>query len=73
MVDGGRVHPVPVPVEDEGNFVSLVVTRREWEGAEGGGDLAEPFVGKELTCRIHRLEDSPVVPAILEDGEEEGI
>ena len=41
VVDDGRVHPGPVPVEDEGNFVSLVVTRREWEAVGGGGDLAE--------------------------------
>lgn len=48
VVDDGRVHPGPVLVEDDGNFVSLVVTRRECEGAEGGGDLAERFVGKDM-------------------------
>jgi hypothetical protein len=51
VVDDGRVHPAPVLVEDDGNFVSLVVTRRECEGAEGGGDLAKPFVGKEMVGR----------------------
>jgi hypothetical protein len=72
-VDDGRVHPAPVLVEDDGNFVSLVVTRRECEGAEGGGDLAEAFVGKDMVSQTYRLEDSPVVPAIFEDGEVEGI
>jgi hypothetical protein len=42
VVEDGRVHPGPVPVEDDGNLVSLV-TRRVWV-AGGGGDLAKPFV-----------------------------
>jgi hypothetical protein len=43
VVEDGRVHPGLVPAEDEGNFVNLV-TRRGWEVAGGGGDLAKPLV-----------------------------
>jgi hypothetical protein len=42
-VEDGRVHPGLVPAEDEGNFVSLV-TRRGWDVAGGGGDLAKQLV-----------------------------
>ena len=44
VVEGGRVHPGPVPVGADSNFVSLVVTRREWEMAGGVGDLTEPLI-----------------------------
>jgi hypothetical protein len=43
VVEDGRVHPGLVPAEDEGNLVSLV-TRRVWDVAGGGGDLAKPLV-----------------------------
>jgi hypothetical protein len=43
VVEDGRVHPWPVLAEEDGNFVSLV-TRRGWEVAGGGGDLAGPLV-----------------------------
>jgi len=74
VVEDGRVHPEPVPVEDGGNFVSLVLTSREWEVAGGVGDLTESFIGESpnqpgtrIICNI------PVVLAIFEDADDEGI
>jgi hypothetical protein len=73
-VEDGRVHPGPVLVEADGNFVSLVVTRREWEVAGGVGDLTEPLIVQIESVGNTKLQKSvPVVPAIFEDEDDEGI
>jgi hypothetical protein len=55
VVEDGRIHPAPVLVEDDGNFASLASTRRECDVGGGGGDLAEPFIGKVKTDHEHQL------------------
>lgn len=55
VVEDGRVQPapVPVPVEDDGNFASLASTRRECDVGGGGGDLTESFIGKVKIGQEH--------------------
>jgi hypothetical protein len=74
VVEGGRVHPVLVPAEDDGNFASLASTRREWDVAGGGGDLTKSFHSYGQNRQgLRTVPNVPVVLAILEDTDDEGI